>query len=482
MRFYVLGILMTFCLGIQAQQPEPPEIKSVTVLNGSQVKISWSPSPSAGVSGYVLYRWDYSLATPNFTEEFTDIPGSVTSWIDTEAKADQRIEKYRIAAFVGDKSNISNPTDPQQTLYLKMTKYDSCQMYIDISWQPYQGWSDLTGYNIYRVVNFVPELIATAVQDTFYRDSEIEANLFVEYFVQAISESGDTAQSNNTPRKLTRVPSSPNPDNFFIDEAHFDGEAFTIFSQTSGYINSYVFQYAPSINGIYTDIDTLTASGTDRLQLTDDKRSAQQPLYYKVSGVNLCKIRSVETNIVRPIVLNIEKDNNDIQLDWNKGFMVEDENYQIELSLDSQPFSIIESGVTANSQTYNLDNLGTGGEEQFCFKITANTGSGYTGSSNTFCVDRIPEVEIPNAFTPNGDGLNDYIKPIIKNADIVSYRFIVYDKFGGKVFETDRPEEPWDGKANGRNIPEGGYIFYIGFKTALGKEYEKSGALNVVYP
>jgi gliding motility-associated-like protein len=201
-----------------------------------------------------------------------------------------------------------------------------------------------------------------------------------------------------------------------------------------------------------------------------------------VLGVDLCLNPAVETNVVRPVVLTIEKNDNNIQLQWNKGFIAENEFYQIELSLDSKPFTVLETNYTQNTKAFNLDNLGTGGEEQFCFKVTASTQPGYTAGSNTACTDRIPEVDIPNAFTPNGDGLNDYIKPTIKNADIVSYQFIVYDKFGSKVFETNRPEKKWDGKINGRNIAEGAYIFYISFKTALGKKYEKSGALNVVYP
>jgi gliding motility-associated-like protein len=55
---------------------------------------------------------------------------------------------------------------------------------------------------------------------------------------------------------------------------------------------------------------------------------------------------------------------------------------------------------------------------------------------------------MPNAFTPNNDGLNDVIKPVI-GAVPVRYRFAVYNRWGQEVFSTVDPMQAWDGRLKG---------------------------------
>lgn len=51
---------------------------------------------------------------------------------------------------------------------------------------------------------------------------------------------------------------------------------------------------------------------------------------------------------------------------------------------------------------------------------------------------------MPNAFTPNGDGLNDIIHPILRG-DIQAYRFRIFNRFGQIVFDSADPQKGWDG-------------------------------------
>ena len=66
---------------------------------------------------------------------------------------------------------------------------------------------------------------------------------------------------------------------------------------------------------------------------------------------------------------------------------------------------------------------------------------------------------IPNAFTPNRDGLNDVFKPVLFG--VHDYTFIVFNRWGQQLFETSDPAEGWDGYYNGTICPGNCYVYKI---------------------
>ncbi len=95
-----------------------------------------------------------------------------------------------------------------------------------------------------------------------------------------------------------------------------------------------------------------------------------------------------------------------------------------------------------------------------CYVVTAVDSVGNESiHSDTVCVDNCPYYELPNAFTPNGDGDNELFIPF-------PYRFIdhieleIYDRWGGLVFETTDPDINWDGKnLKDKDLLEGVYFY-----------------------
>jgi gliding motility-associated-like protein len=76
------------------------------------------------------------------------------------------------------------------------------------------------------------------------------------------------------------------------------------------------------------------------------------------------------------------------------------------------------------------------------------------------------EILIPNAFSPNGDGLNDVLKPILKFG-IVGFEFVqfeLFNRWGKKIFSSKNPNDAWDGKFNGEEQPTDSYYFYIRYR------------------
>lgn len=72
-----------------------------------------------------------------------------------------------------------------------------------------------------------------------------------------------------------------------------------------------------------------------------------------------------------------------------------------------------------------------------------------------------PLVWIPNAFTPDGDGLNDVVGAYINNAD--RYSLEIMNRFGQRVFYTDVLGEAWDGKVEGKDAPIGVYVYRLNY-------------------
>lgn len=90
-------------------------------------------------------------------------------------------------------------------------------------------------------------------------------------------------------------------------------------------------------------------------------------------------------------------------------------------------------------------------------------------------------VYFPNAFTPNGDGLNDIMQIVGRTIQVEDFLWVVYDRRGTQVFATINPELGWDGKlSDGRLAPTGVYVYYLKYKDVNGNKFEKEGSFTLI--
>ncbi len=81
-------------------------------------------------------------------------------------------------------------------------------------------------------------------------------------------------------------------------------------------------------------------------------------------------------------------------------------------------------------------------------------------------------LNIPSAFTPNGDGRNDCFG--LRTANLVSpFQFEVYNRWGQKVFETFNTSICWDGTFKGTAQPGDAYVWQVRVKGECGDTYKK---------
>jgi gliding motility-associated-like protein len=89
-------------------------------------------------------------------------------------------------------------------------------------------------------------------------------------------------------------------------------------------------------------------------------------------------------------------------------------------------------------------------------------------------------IAVPNAFTPNGDGLNDYLYPLNawKATDLV---FRLYNRYGQLVWETTQWTRKWDGNTGGNKAPSGSYAWMLQYTDSeTGKKVVQKGTTLLI--
>lgn len=86
---------------------------------------------------------------------------------------------------------------------------------------------------------------------------------------------------------------------------------------------------------------------------------------------------------------------------------------------------------------------------------------------------------IPSAFSPNGDGKNDLLTPILLGK-VKQYHFVVYNRWGAIVFQSTDPQKGWDGKIAGNTQPNGVFVWTCSYQfEGMEKKIEK-GAVTLI--
>lgn len=90
------------------------------------------------------------------------------------------------------------------------------------------------------------------------------------------------------------------------------------------------------------------------------------------------------------------------------------------------------------------------------------------------------KLEIPNAFSPNGDGINDIYKVKSNYRSIISFHGYIFSRWGQKMYEWTDINGGWDGRFKGNPVKEGVYFALIKAKGADGKIYEIKRDVNLL--
>lgn len=107
------------------------------------------------------------------------------------------------------------------------------------------------------------------------------------------------------------------------------------------------------------------------------------------------------------------------------------------------------------------------------------------GCYTEFCVDlklrsAADSVFIPSVFTPNGDGVNEEFLPILSGIVPQNYSLSIFNRWGQVLFETNNPNQGWNGEVNGELSREEAYMYLLEFTNRLtGESIKETGVVNL---
>jgi gliding motility-associated-like protein len=87
-------------------------------------------------------------------------------------------------------------------------------------------------------------------------------------------------------------------------------------------------------------------------------------------------------------------------------------------------------------------------------------------------------INVPNVFTPNGDGKNDQFR--VSYRSIADYKILLYSSWAGRVYMSTDPAQGWDGRVGGRLAPPGVYYYLITATGTDGKKFKLKGNVNLL--
>ena len=468
--------------------PEQARLESVSV-SGTEVEVSWQPSPSPEVVAYILSRTIPGQGTAVLDTIFND-----TFYLDTEASPTEQSETYYIEAIdaCGNKSLIATP---HSTILLATEGSDPCERSISLSWNRYQNWPQGIGSQDVWVSRNggAPELVAALDGNaSSYRFQNADDAVTYCFTVQAVERStGVVAASNEACLSLDVVQAVKGlaATNATVTE---NGEAQLDWQWNA---NAEISDYAilqSSDNNNFSIVESGApapplAANNSYLDTSADPSGGV--VYYQVQTTDGCGEKA-SSNIVGTLFLRASAQSGANLIRWtpylNPLGTVQGYNlYRLE---GGAPVLLGNYGPnTLEAADNNLD-LSNPDQVRACYFVEAQAEISLSDStnitvdsrSNTACAEQEARIYIPNAFSPNEDGRNDVFLPYLQFGAPADYLLAVYDRYGGQLFESRDINVGWNGKSRGKRVPVGLYAYYLRIEQSDGTVVEQSGEVSLL--
>jgi gliding motility-associated-like protein len=212
-----------------------------------------------------------------------------------------------------------------------------------------------------------------------------------------------------------------------------------------------------------------------------DNDSPKEPFWYTVVAIDECGRRSAESKPGAPPILFGENiDNRAFFLHWipQEKYSPEPDRNQLFVNDNKAVVNDFDKMVSDRLSDAFKDTFRSYGTEQQCYMLQAHSQTFVLGYSNTICIPYLPTVFIPDAFTPNKDGINDTFRVVSLGMQELSLS--IYDRWGQRIFSSTNSTAEWDGTKDGLTLPSGVYLFTLSCRTNKGERIYKTGNITLM--
>lgn len=462
-------------------KPITSEIRSVSVIDGKGIQIIWAKSALSDFSKYELV----SQKTNSILRSTNNILDTILLDLKSTSELDSQSHCYQLRTMDRCKT-YSLFSNTHCSVNLKVTPIGNTTLML--KWTPYIGWSAVKYYEIYRSSDSITFQPLTTVSNTTteYSDTNLCDNKYF-YFIKAYENlSSLTSLSNHVGIKPNYV-YQLNPILLRYATVTSNNSIKVVWEkgiQTN--IKRYLIDRQK--NNLPWEINY---ASTNAPQFLDNLADVFNNNYsYKVRVEDDCGNVNSPSNLGSNILLSSKVINDKVYLSWNpysywKGgiskYVVEIRNslHQFEALVELEP----------NQTSWIDDSIHSNVDTAYCYRVLAIENGGYKDSSysNISCSVLPSRIFIPNAFTPNGDKLNDVWKfstlSIFNHSQLPLQMFSlkIYNLWGQLVYITDDSNFQWDAKIGGKTVEEGTYIYTM---DAMGIDripYHLKGNVSVIY-
>jgi len=464
--------------------PESPLLTLVSVdpLSGN-VNLNWDLSPSSGIAGYVIYKFNDGVGIPVDTiwnpsaSDYTHITPATRYFSVSYVVAAQRMP------------NCTSPLSNNLNTIFTEAKIDTCNKKITLSWNRYLSEPkkvisyklsvSVNGGNFSDLAEVNPDSLKFTLID-FDTDSEYC------FTVTAMLADGKISESNKVclSTAMQRPPDWINADYATITDDKKVSVSFTIDPQSE--VKSFILERKTGESGVWTETARMQ-SVNGVVAYTDNQADINLVNSYRLVALNYCNLRSTFSNTASNIVLKLEREMDNILLSWNKYRLWNGEvsDYKVYTDFGTgflESRTVLQSDSTLKISYRDIMNDVTTGE--ICFYISAtemNNPYGISGVSNSLkaCTSPTEVITVPNVFTPGNDLKNDLFKPVMSFIP-KDYKLIITDRHGKVLFESDDFSESWDGSSGSLQQSQSVCLWFLRVTTPSGANLNRTGTVTII--
>jgi gliding motility-associated-like protein len=472
--------------------PNVPLLDSVSVNAAGNAVLGWQPSTSTDVTAYIVFQYINGL----WTAIDTVFGYNNTSYTNNTSNADQQSELYVVAA-VDSCSNVTVFSSQHRTLFVSAS-LDICNAASLLSWNSYSNMpGGVAGYTIWFSENGGPLQLAGNVgaTDTTFTHTGLTQFSTYCYYIQAVDITGQITSTSQEECLFANVPQLPVFEYLRVATVNAPNTVeVRAYVDVAADISSYAVYRSETQLGPWLLIGSQPFSAAAQISFTDNTAETSLKSYwYKMVATDSCGAEAYTSNLGRTILLQASA-NNEITntLIWNdyEGWASPVLGYNIYRMVDGVPdpasvASVPFTGAGVYTYTDVVDAF-IPMRGRFSYYIEAVEtpvnvfGFADTSYSNVAEVAQKPLVFVPNAFTPNGNGINDLFMPSTGFVDVSHYEFAIFNRWGELLYKTNTKTEGWDGRFAGDKCMPGVYVWTLTFRTAEGEFIDQKGTVTLI--